>query len=146
VRVLNEDVFSWSRPSAAAIDMVTRAERAELERRERAYRDGLSPVPLGGRTVILVDDGLATGASMRAAVVAVRRLGPAYVIVAVPVGARETCQALREAADEVVCALTPEPFSAVGLWYADFSQTSDDEVRRLLATRAAEVARKRSAG
>jgi predicted phosphoribosyltransferase len=144
VRVLNEDVFNWYRPSAAAIESVTRAERAELERRERAYREGLPPVPVDGRTVILVDDGLATGASMRAAVVAVRRLGPAHVVVAVPVGARETCQALRDVADQVVCARMPEPFSAVGLWYADFSQTSDEEVRQLLASRAAEMTATRS--
>jgi predicted phosphoribosyltransferase len=133
VRVLNDEVVSWYHPSIEAIDAVTRSERAELERRERAYRDGRPLVSVKGRVVILVDDGLATGSTMRAAVLAVRRLDPARVVVAVPVGARETCAALRDTADEIVCALTPEPFSAVGLWYSDFSQTTDDEVRRLLA-------------
>jgi predicted phosphoribosyltransferase len=133
VRVLNEEVFQSLAVPRAAIDAVTRTEQAELERRERAYRDGRPLVPVEGRIVVLVDDGLATGSTMRAAVLAVRRLRPARVIVAAPVGAWQTCRALREVADEVVCASTPEPFRAVGLWYADFSQTSDDEVRQLLA-------------
>jgi predicted phosphoribosyltransferase len=145
VRVMNEDVLSWHRPSAAAIEAVTRAESVELERRERAYRDGRPPLPVEGRTVILVDDGLATGSTMRAAVLAVGRLRPARVVVAVPVGARETCAALGQLADEVVCALMPEPFSAVGLWYTDFSQTTDEEVRRLLSTTNAGPTRERSA-
>ena len=145
VRVMNEDVFTWYRPSGAAIETVTRAEQAELERRERAYRNGRPPLAVEGRTVILVDDGLATGSTMRAAVLAIRRLRPARVVVAVPVGARETCEALRAIADEVVCALMPEPFSAVGLWYIDFSQTTDDEVRRLLSTQSVDATRKRSA-
>jgi predicted phosphoribosyltransferase len=133
VRVLNDDVLeSWAVPRAA-IDEVTRAEQLELERRERAYRDGRPLAAVEGRVVILVDDGLATGSTMRAAVLAVRRLRPAQIVVAVPVGARDTCQALGDVADEVVCAFTPEPFRAVGLWYADFSQTSDEEVRRILA-------------
>lgn len=138
VRVLNDDVIGWYRIPAAAIEEVTRTERVELERRERAYRDGRSPVSIAGRTAILVDDGLATGSTMRAAVLAVRRLDPARVVVAVPVGARETCEALRESADEVVCAATPEPFYAVGSWYADFAQTTDEEVRRLLAAPTAQ--------
>lgn len=133
VRVLNEDVLELYPVPKGAIDAVTRTERLELARRERAYRDGRPLVPIEGRTVVLVDDGLATGSTMRAAVLAVRRLRPARVVVAVPVGARETCQALREVADEVVCAFTPEPFRAVGLWYADFSQTTDEEVRQLLS-------------
>jgi predicted phosphoribosyltransferase len=133
VRVLNEDAVTWYRPSAATIDQVTRIERAELERRERAYRDGRPPVSVDGCVAILIDDGLATGSTMRAAVLAVRRLNPSRVIVAVPVGAAETCQALRSLADEVVCPLTPHPFSAVGLSYRDFSQTTDEEVRDLLA-------------
>jgi predicted phosphoribosyltransferase len=133
VRVLNEDVLESYPVPKAAIEAVTRTERVELERRERAYRDGRPLVAVEGRIVLLVDDGLATGSTMRAAVLAVRRLRPASVIVAVPVGARQTCQALREDADEVVCPFTPEPFSAVGLWYADFSQTTDEEVRQLLA-------------
>ena len=145
VRVMNEDVVRWYRPPAAAIESVTRTERLELERRERAYRDGRPPAPIEGRTVLLVDDGLATGSTMRAAVLAIRRLLPARVVVAVPVGARETCEALQQTADEVVCPLVPEPFSAVGLWYQDFSQTSDDEVRQLLSAHSTNVARTRSA-
>jgi predicted phosphoribosyltransferase len=145
VGVLNEDVVRWYRIPEAVIDAVARAERAELERRERAYRDGRAPMPIDGRTVILVDDGLATGSTMRAAVLAVRKLHPARVVVAVPVGARETCEGLRDIADEVVCAFMPEPFSAVGLWYADFSQTTDEEVRHLLAAQNADSGFKRSA-
>jgi predicted phosphoribosyltransferase len=133
VRVMNEDVLESYPVSQAVIEAVARTERVELERRERAYRDGRSLVPIEGRTVILVDDGLATGSTMRAAILAVRRLHPARVVVAVPVGAWQTCQALREVADEVICVFTPEPFSAVGLWYADFSQTTDEEVRQLLS-------------
>lgn len=142
VRVLNDEVLSLYPVSPVAIDAVTKAERLELERRERAYRNGGAPVPVQGRIVILVDDGLATGSTMRAAVLAVRRLQPSSVIVAVPVGAPETCSALREVADEVVCAFTPEPFRAVGLWYVDFSQTTDEEVRQLLVASA----RDRAAG
>jgi predicted phosphoribosyltransferase len=119
---------------------VTRTERRELERRERAYRDGRPLTPVEGRIVILVDDGLATGSTMRAAALAIRRLHPARVVVAVPVGAWDTCQAMREAADEVVCPFTPEPFRAVGLWYADFSETTDEEVRQLLAAHRNEIA------
>jgi predicted phosphoribosyltransferase len=136
VRVLNEDVLGSTAVSQAAIDAVTRTEQLELERRERAYRDGRPLVPIDGRVVVLVDDGLATGATMRAAVLAVRRLRPTRVVVAVPVGAWETCEDLRAVADEVVCAFTPDPFRAVGLWYADFAQTTDAEVRRLLALAA----------
>jgi predicted phosphoribosyltransferase len=145
VRVMNKDVIMLHRPSAAGIEAVTRAELTELNRREQAYRGGRQPLPVEGRTVVLVDDGLATGSTMRAAVLAIRRLRPARVIVAVPVGARETCEALRDVADEVVCALVPEPFSAVGLWYIDFSQTTDEEVRQLLSIQSAQAGRKRSA-
>jgi predicted phosphoribosyltransferase len=120
-------------------------EGLELARRERAYRAGQPLTPIKGRIVILVDDGLATGSTMRAAVMAVRRLHPARVVVAAPVGARETCDALRETADEVVCPLTPKPFSAVGLWYANFAQTSDEEVRQLLRAHHAEASYTRSA-
>ena len=145
VSVMNEDIVRWYRPPAAAIEAVTRAERTQLERRERAYRDVRSPLSIAGRTVILVDDGLATGSTMRAAVLAVRRLRPARVVVAVPVGARETCEALRDTADEVVCAVMPESFSTVGRWYRDFSQTTDDEVRQLLLSQSAAATRKRTA-
>ena len=102
-------------------------------------------VPIEGRVVILVDDGLATGSTMRAAVLAVRRLIPAELVVAVPVGARETCRALAEVVDDVVCALMPEPFTAVGLWYENFDQTTDEEVRRLLAASPGAPQVKRSA-
>ena len=132
VRVLNQDVLAWYSLPEAAIDTVARAEAEELERREREYRNGQPLINVDGRVVILVDDGLATGSTMKAAVQAVRALHPARIVVAVPVGATDTCRALEAAADEVVCARTPEPFSAVGLWYRDFSQTTDDEVRELL--------------
>lgn len=132
VRVLNEDVVTMYRLPETVIDEVVREERAELERRERAYRDGREAVELGGRIVVLVDDGLATGASMKAAVKAVRTHDPARIVVAVPVGAPETCREFAGIADEIVCARTPEYFSAVGQWYREFSQTTDEEVRELL--------------
>jgi putative phosphoribosyl transferase len=133
VRVLNDDVLALYPVSREAIEAVTRAERLELARREQAYRAGRSLVALEGRVVVLVDDGLATGSTMRAAVLAVRRLHPARVVVAVPVGAQETCEAIQRVADDVVCLMMPEPFRAVGLWYYDFSETTDEEVCRLLA-------------
>ena len=139
VRVLNDDVLTMYPTSQAAIEEVTRRERLELERRERAYRDDRPLTPISGRVVVLVDDGLATGSTMRAAVVALRRLRPASIVVAVPVGSSDTCRVLREIADDVVCALTPEPFRAVGLWYWDFSQTTDEEVRELLSAHRAET-------
>jgi putative phosphoribosyl transferase len=132
VRVLNEDLVRWYQLPDRVIETIAAEEQTELERRERAYRGERPLIPLGGRTVILVDDGLATGASMRAAVQAVRAHQPARVVVAVPVGARDTCEALADITDETICAHTPEPFSAVGLWYRDFSQTTDDEVGDLL--------------
>src|SRR5438128_2694809 len=132
VRVLNEDVIRGYGVDPHAVEAVARQELAELQRREREYRDGRPLVELRGRTVIIVDDGLATGASMRAAVQAVRRHHPSAVVVAVPVGAPSTCREFADITDETVCARTPEPFSAVGLWYRDFSQTSDEEVRALL--------------
>ena len=132
VRVLNDDVVSWYRIPADVIDEVTRAEQAELERRERVYRDGRPAVELGKRVVILVDDGLATGSTMKAAIAAVRARAPSHVVAAVPVGAAETCQELADVADEAVCARAPARFTAVGEWYRDFSQTTDDEVRALL--------------
>jgi predicted phosphoribosyltransferase len=130
VRVLNDEVAIYF--DEAAIDAVAAREEEELKRRERLYR-GDQPAPdVRGRTVILVDDGLATGSTMRAAAAALRKLQPAKIIVAVPVAAPETCDEFRSEVDEVVCAVTPEPFMAVGLWYEDFSQTSDEEVRELL--------------
>ena len=132
VRVLNEDVVSWYRIPADVIEEVVRREQAELERREGAYRDGRPPIELRNRVAILVDDGLATGSTMKAAVEAVRAHAPAKVVVAVPVGAADTCQEFSELADETVCARAPARFAAVGEWYQDFSQTTDDEVRELL--------------
>lgn len=140
VRVLSDDVVRMYGISAEAIERVARAEQAELERREREYRQNHAAVDVKDKTVILVDDGLATGSTMRAAVQAVRRQSPARVIVAAPVGAPSTCAEFRSLADEVVCARTPEPFSAVGLWYQDFTQTSDDEVQSLLRTHAGKLA------
>lgn len=131
VRVLNDRIVNEGIP-ADVIDRVTRQELQELERRERAYRGTRPPPEIRGRTVILVDDGLATGSTMRAAAAALRRLGPKKIVVAVPVAAPETCDELRSEVDEIVCAETPRPFQAVGLWYDDFSQTTDDEVRDLL--------------
>jgi putative phosphoribosyl transferase len=138
-RVLNEEVIRYLSVPPEVIDAVAHAEQIELARREQAYR-GERPTPdLHGKQVILVDDGLATGSSMRAAIGAVRTQSPARIIVAVPVAARETCDELKREVEELVCLRTPEPFSAVGLWYDDFSQTSDEEVRDLLqrASRAA---------
>jgi predicted phosphoribosyltransferase len=132
VRVLNDEVIGWYGLPQSAIDQVASAEQVELTRREGEYRRGQPPLDARGRTVILVDDGLATGSTMKAAVQAVRKLGPDRVVVAVPVGAPDTCRAFAHIADEVVCARMPEPFSAVGLWYRDFDQTTDDEVRDLL--------------
>lgn len=138
-RVLSLDVIGALGISQAQIEAVAAREQAELERRERAYR-GARPAPaVRGRTVLLVDDGLATGATMRAAVRSLRERMPARIVVAVPVGATETCAELRDEADEVVCARSLEPFEAVGSWYDDFSQTSDDEVRDLLARAAREL-------
>jgi putative phosphoribosyl transferase len=136
VRVLNDDVVRALPNANELVESVTARETAELQRREQAYRDGRPPPELRGRVVILVDDGLATGATMRAAVAALRQLGAAKIVVAVPVGAADTCRELEEEVDEIVCAMAPEWFQAVGQFYEDFSQTSDDEVRELLARAA----------
>ena len=132
VQVLNHEVLAWYQPSADTVAAVARVEMRELERREQLYRQGRPLVLVEGRTVILVDDGLATGSTMRAAVQAIRQLHAGAVVVAAPVGAPDTCQAMRQVADDVVCVFTPDAFTAVGAWYEDFSETSDDEVRRLL--------------
>lgn len=132
VRVLNMEVVDSLGISQQAIDTVTARELRELQRREQAYRDGLPPPVIRDSTIILVDDGLATGATMRAAAVAVRAQQPARTVIAVPVASPSICDVLRAEADEVICAATPEPFYAVGLWYQDFSPTSDEEVRDLL--------------
>jgi len=132
VKVLNDDVVAMANITPDIVARAVSAEERELERREHLYRNGRPPLALTGKIVILTDDGLATGSTMRAAVAAVRRLQPARVIVAVPVGARESCRLLEETADDVICLQVPDPFSAVGMWYEDFSQTSDDEVRMLV--------------
>ena len=133
VRVLNDQVVNGLRIPDYVIDAVTAWEQQELARRESLYRGERPPPDVRGKTVILVDDGLATGSTMQAAVAALRQQQPARIVVAVPTAAPETCDALRAEVDEVICAITPEPFHSVGLWYKDFSQTTDDEVRELLA-------------
>lgn len=132
VRVVNEETLAQLRIDAATLNAVTRAESEELLRREKAYRGDLAAPNVSKRPVILIDDGLATGASMYAAVVALRALGPSKIIVAVPVAPADTCANLAQHVDEMICAATPEPFHGVGAWYADFRQVSDDEVRDML--------------
>jgi putative phosphoribosyl transferase len=136
VRVLNPDIVQVLPNAEQIIEAATERERAELERREKLYRGDRPPPDLRNRTVILVDDGLATGATMRAAVKALRQQGAAKIVVAVPVGAPETCREFETEVDETICAVSPEYFQAVGQFYDDFSQTSDDEVRELLARAA----------
>jgi predicted phosphoribosyltransferase len=136
VRVLNEVIVRALGVPDHVIEAVAAREREELTRRERAYRGDQPPLDVRGRTVILVDDGLATGATMQAAIQALRQRQPARIVVAVPTAARETCEALRRKVDDVICAITPDPFHAVGLWYEDFSETSDNEVRALLTRNA----------
>ena len=131
-RVLNREIIHALGIPDDVVEQVTQEEQRELERREREYRDGRPPIDVRGRKVILVDDGLATGSSMRVAVLALRQKQPAQIVVAVPVAPRDSCVELEFVADRVVCAFTPEPFWGVGQWYADFSQTSDEEVRDLL--------------
>ena len=132
VRVLNQEVIDQLQLPKSVIDEVATREQKELQRRESLYR-GDQPRPnVQARTVILTDDGLATGTTMRAAATALRHLRPLRIVVAVPVGAAETCEEFRSEVDEVVCAATPKPFMAVGAWYSEFSQTSDDEVREFL--------------
>ena len=140
VRVLNDQVVRGLSIPDSVIDAVADGELQELERRERVYRGNRPPHDVRGKTVILVDDGLATGSTMLAAAQALRQQGPARIVVAVPVASPDTCELLKAYVDEVVCATTPEPFYAVGLWYRDFSQTTDEEVRELLERSAAEVA------
>jgi putative phosphoribosyl transferase len=132
IRTLNDRVIQQLNISSDAIDAVAAREEEELKRRERLYRGDKEAPNLSGRVVIVVDDGLATGSTMRAAVAAIRCQNPAKIVVAVPIAASETCKDLRSEADEVICAVTPEQFYAVGMWYEDFGQTSDDEVTNLL--------------
>jgi predicted phosphoribosyltransferase len=139
IQVVDHRIVSALGISQAAFDAVVKAERAELERRERAFRAGRPGVDVRSKTIILVDDGLATGASMAASVEGLRTGDPARIIVAVPVAPPATCEALGERADEMVCLVTPEPMYAVGFWYEDFRQTTDAEVRELLDAAAREL-------
>jgi len=139
VWVLNQDVIGALKPPWRVIQAVAARELEELTRRERLYRGDRPALDVGGRTVILVDDGLATGSTMRAAVAAVRRLEPAGIIVAVPAAAPSTCAEISHEVDECVCVITPDPFYSVGTWYEDFSQTTDEEVRDLLGRAPAEM-------
>lgn len=133
IRVLNEELISQLSNAPEVVDFVVAKEQRELERREAEYR-GQRPLPIiEGRTIILVDDGLATGSTMKAAVRSLRERNPARIVIAVPVASPETCTELKREADETICAITPEEFYAVGQWYEDFSQTTDEEVRDLLA-------------
>jgi predicted phosphoribosyltransferase len=141
VRVLNTDVLRALDIPGNVIDAVAVREQRELERREQEYRDGRAAPDLNGKIVILIDDGLATGASMRAAVQGVRAQNPAKIVVAVPTGAPETCAQFEQITDQVVCDTTPEPFYGVGVWYEDFGQTSDAEVRELLKQAASTQSR-----
>jgi putative phosphoribosyl transferase len=141
VRVLNEEIVDQLSIPSRVIDSVAAKELEELRRREIAYRGDRPEPDVKGKTVILVDDGLATGSTVRAAAKALRQQGPARIVVAVPVSAPETCDEYRIGVDEIVCAVTPEPFYGVGLWYRDFSQTTDEEVRELLERARAEQER-----
>jgi putative phosphoribosyl transferase len=136
VVVINEEVVRVLKISLEEVTAEVENEREELIRREALYRDGRPAPDVQGKIVILIDDGLATGSTMRAAVTALRQQQPARIVVAVPVGAASTCAELAELADECVCAIAPEDFRAVGLWYDDFAQTGDDEVCDLLARAA----------
>jgi predicted phosphoribosyltransferase len=135
-KVLDDDLLGQLGLTPAEIDAIVRREQAELERRERAYREGRPAIGVGKRVAILIDDGVATGSSMLAAVLALREQRPARIVVAVPVAPANTCERLQAEADEVVCIYTPEPFWAVGAWYDDFTQTTDEEVRQLLSRAA----------
>jgi len=132
VRVVNERLVQALGIPDEVVDAIAAEEERELQRREREYREGRSPVDVTGRSVILVDDGLATGSSMRVAAQALKAKNPTRIIVAVPVASPQTCEQFQSEVDQVICAVTPEPFWAVGQWYRDFSQTSDQEVRDLL--------------
>lgn len=133
VRVLNERVLAIAGVDERTVAAVAAEEQRELERREAAYRGDRPALDVRDRTVVLVDDGLATGSTMRAAAVALKEQHPRRLVIAVPVAAGETCDEFRDEVDDIVCASTPEPFFGVGMWYEDFSQTTDEEVMRLLA-------------
>ncbi|QPC83328.1 phosphoribosyltransferase [Phototrophicus methaneseepsis] len=132
IRVLNSSVIKNLEVTQAQIEAVTAREKEELARREQAYRDDQPPPRIQDRTIILIDDGLATGATMRAAVQALRQQQPSRLVVGVPVASPQTCAELQELVDEIVCAITPDQFNAIGTWYEDFSQLTDDDVRDLM--------------
>ncbi len=140
IRVLNESVIRQLNITPDQIERIAIQEQRELERRERAFRDDRSPAPVAGRICVLVDDGLATGSTMRAAVLAVKAKQPLRLVMAVPVAASDTCAEFQPMVDEVICPYTPEPFLAVGRWYDDFSQLTDEEVRGYLESAAHEMA------
>jgi putative phosphoribosyl transferase len=140
VRVLNEDIVQMLRIPDEMIEATVAKETEELERRERLYRGDRPGLDARGRVAILIDDGLATGSTMRAAAMALRRHLPSRIVVAAPVAAGSTCDELSNEVDEVICAETPEPFYAISLWYRDFTQTTDDQVRELLAQSARSTA------
>ena len=144
IRVLNNEVVKHLGIPDHVIDSATQAEQRELDRREQVYRGNRQPPQVHGWTMIFVDDGLATGSTMRAAVTALRQQKPAHIVVAVPVAAASTCQEFQDEVDQIICATTPEPFYGVGQWYEDFSQTSDEEVRDLLDRAAQEYQRYRA--
>ena len=133
VRVINDEIVNYLGIPNKVIDAVAMEEERELERREQLYRGGRPARAVRGRLAILIDDGLATGSTMRAAAIALRQQQPASIVIAVPVASNQICDELRTEVDKVICAVTPEPFRAVGLWYEDFTQTTDEEVRDLLA-------------
>lgn len=145
IRILNQEVLRDLNISPSVLESVTAVEQEELARRESAYRGHRGPLAVEGRTILLVDDGLATGATMRAAVAALRRRVPRRIVIAVPVAAPEICEELKDDVDEVVCAITPRPFYGVGQWYENFSQTSDQEVRESLE-RATQASHQRGTG
>lgn len=132
IQVLNEDVIRLRNITPQTLENVAKQEQLELQRREQAYRSGRTALQVRGKRIILIDDGLATGASMRAAIAALRQQRPSQIVVAVPVASEQTCREFQQEADAIVCAMTPRPFYGVGMWYEDFSQTTDDQVRQLL--------------
>jgi predicted phosphoribosyltransferase len=132
VCALNDDVVSWLRLGPGVVEAVAERERAEAQRQERLYRDGPDPLEVVGRNIVAVDDGLATGATMRAAVLALRRRGASSISAALPISSRRSCAELAELVDDVVCVRTPERLVAVGAWYQDFAPVSDEDVRHLL--------------
>ncbi len=132
VQVLNDDILSWLKISSKTIDEVAACELRELQRRDRIYRGDRPPLEVRSRTLILVDDGLATGSTMRAAVSALKKQHPQRIVVAVPVATTDICQQMREIVDEVVCVMTPDPLYSIGFWYMNFAQTTDAEVCELL--------------